>query len=81
MNEWIPVHKKLPEHNDIVLVTLEEGTETDAGTSTCNQVHEAVYIADVPFNYFGLIGWGEGCYREEILAWMPLPEAYKEETA
>ena len=68
MQRWIPVTERMPKEYEIVMVC------TDA---------EEIFIAD----YLGLMDDGEHCFDDnngmmcegEVIAWMPLPEPYKEE--
>lgn len=62
-NEWIPVSKRLPESNDIVLVTLND-----------SHVAEASY-----FNQHWVYYAGEAFESNYPVAWMPLPEPYGKE--
>jgi len=72
--EWIPVSERLPEikeHHvsDVCLVYLKDGGMT---------------FSELQENIFGQVGWDverEDDYHEpigEVVAWMPLPEPYKE---
>lgn len=63
MSEWIPVSKRLPESGDIVLVTLND-----------SHVAEASY-----FNQHWVYYAGEAFESNYPVAWMPLPEPYREE--
>ena len=62
--EWIPVSERLPEKNVEVLATTEWGSITIAERYSANDyfINEGTTNADA----------------DEIIAWMPLPEAYKE---
>lgn len=65
MNKWIPCSERLPEIRENVLITLRSGEISVAFRSEC-------------FFYVVCL---EGKYvtYENVLAWMPLPEPYKEE--
>ena len=79
MSNWISIYEKLPENGQEVLVTVKAGVETEAGISTCEHIYVADYQEnDEPFPYFGIHGFGDPIFRTEVLAWMPLPEPYKE---
>ena len=73
---WIPCDEMLPEEHGEYLVTLQG--EHDPGF--------AVTASFVPDNIRGLIdGWStcdaDGYVKlssQEVIAWMPLPESYKE---
>lgn len=80
MTSWILPIEKLPNDGDIVLVTIEAGTETEAGFATSRQVHEAYYY-DAPdgdpwYRCFELVG-RNALLTKEVVAWMPLPEPYE----
>lgn len=67
LSEWIPVSKRLPEDYETVIAS---------------DVHEYVYPEA---RYSKEHGWEwAGDYHwmdlEEVVAWMPLPEAYKPES-
>ena len=78
---WIPCSKRLPEKNGRYIVTR--------GLKDCGSLWNRVYIA----NYSDLMGlckekiWWSGNVgksdferHDDVLAWMPLPEPYKEES-
>ena len=78
---WIPCSEKLPEANGRYLVTR--------GLNACGSLWKRVYIV----NYSDLMGlksdriWWDGNVGksdferiEDVIAWMPLPEPYKEDT-
>ena len=69
--EWIPVSEELPKRNEVVLVT-------QITTNNIRCVHLCKYFDDDSENpWWSYIG--DGCmWNDEILAWMPLPEPYKE---
>ena len=62
---WIPVHKRVPKKNGNYLVTYE----TSDGTATLR--YEAV-------DHYGP-SWLHESKHTKAVAWMPLPEPYKEE--
>ena len=64
--EWIPVSERLPEKNVWVLVTVEQSGKRFQEIMRRNNYIEA---------------WTDNIdnYTDEITAWMPLPEPYKEE--
>ena len=64
MSKWIPVSERLPEKNVEVLATTEWDEVTIAEMYSANNwfIHEGTTNVDT----------------DEITAWMPLPEPYKE---
>ena len=60
--EWIPVSERLPEINVAVIVTDIETTGT----------YSAYYMGN------GFWECDNGTFKDRIIAWMPLPEPYKE---
>ena len=61
---WIPCSERLPEHNQICIVTDE--------TRRCAYeygLHDETYDEEIGWTYLG----------HKIIAWMPLPEPYKGE--
>ena len=68
-NRWIPVSERLPEKSDVYLATfLEEG----------KRYVERFYYSDF-MGWMMPIAWQDEGRIENILAWQPLPEPYKEE--
>ena len=78
---WIPCSERLPEKNGRYIVTR--------GLKACGSLWNRVYIV----NYSDLMGlckekmWWSGNVgksdferHDDVLAWMPLPEPYKEES-
>lgn len=66
VGEWIPCSKKLPEIEKEVLVFTEGNSQRVWNLLD----HDDEYVWEDEFG-----GWNE---FEEVLAWMPLPEEYKE---
>ena len=79
ISQWIPCSERLPSENGTYLVSVNDDEE-DFGF-----VIDAWFNVDVPL-FFGDKGWTPlnewydiaDEIRPRIVAWMPLPEAYKE---
>ena len=75
--QWIPCSERLPE--------IKEHHTSEPCIVYCD--NEAYAFAELEENIFGQVGWN--CERDDdyheaagtVIAWMPLPEAYKGETA
>lgn len=66
-NKWIPVSERLPDKNDNYLVTVEMKNI------------DYKFVAKWHFNKCEKPFWTEAePTREKVIAWMPLPEPYKE---
>ena len=72
--QWIPVTERLPESNDYVLMSFENFTLPAIGRYEVNDDGDGAW-------YFGDNDEGDTCCSAGLLvnAWMPLPEAYREE--
>ena len=64
--EWVPVSKKLPPEGDLVIVTVEGVLGS--------YVHVGIYYQGIWFDYRRRQLFD----NESVIAWMPLPEPYKE---
>jgi hypothetical protein len=60
--KWIPCSERLPEEDEVVLIT-----------NKWHEVDKALYIGDERFDI--IINYLQ---KEEVIAWMPLPEPYSE---
>ena len=70
--EWIPVSERLPETNEKVLITRRFGLYVGDDYDRC---------IDLGYYYSNLNRWDTLNLDDiEVLAWMPLPEPYKEVT-
>ena len=75
-NSWIPVEERLPEWEWRYLVTFRNPRRVGlAGYGTCQR---DIFGKEVGFGWYDLHE-GEYYSRDAIIAWMPLPEPYREE--
>lgn len=63
-SKWIPVSERLPEKYKEVIVTDIETSDT----------YQSYYIGD------GYWECDNGAFKNRIIAWMPLPSSYQEES-
>ena len=78
---WIPVSERLPEEYGEFLVTMTEKAKAkDLGFDI-----DETYIRKMRYNSNGwqlprhIPSWINEAVKDEVLAWMPLPELYQEE--
>jgi len=78
---WIPVSERLPEEYGEFLVTMTEKAKAkDLGFDI-----DETYIRKMRYNSNGwqlprhIPSWINEAVKDEVLAWMPLPEPYQEE--
>lgn len=64
-NRWIPVSERLPDYNEEVLITNGKYVTIDTRYFLENTEDGEAYTWDIN-------GW------DDVIAWMPLPEPYKE---
>lgn len=64
-NQWIPVSERLPDYNEEVLITNGKYVTIDTRYFLENTEDGEAYTWDIN-------GW------DDVIAWMPLPEPYKE---
>ena len=69
MDKWIPVSERLPEYKGLYLVTYH--------TCYWDDVDEDVIKVGID-TFKGKTKWAQRKYQR-VIAWMPLPEPYKEE--
>lgn len=62
---WVPCEERLPELDEICLVTEKDGSIRHCYFDSADPVLFATFE--------------EGMYVRNVVAWMPLPEPYKEE--
>lgn len=67
--EWIPCSERLPEKGEVVLIT------NGKGNVRCGQYRSEHDVRDETHYW-----WWKGKTVETVLAWMPLPKPYREES-
>ena len=66
MSKWISVKEKLPKRDvDVLAYVIGVGIK----------YHKVMYIDEYTGKWVGFVGSG---YKDRVIAWMPLPEPYKE---
>lgn len=84
-NGWIPVSKGLPEDEKECLVTLEKvygAPETLFGIANYLKFGDAGYWNEKKYGYLEWDKYSDGhggTKMYKVIAWMPLPEPYKED--
>lgn len=72
---WIPATERLPEDDGVYLVTFSDGTRRTVGYGTCRMTVFGRPIGHGWYDLYAGSYYADGC----IIAWMPLPEPYKED--
>ena len=72
--EWIPVSERLPESSGVYIVSrwFSDGYESRILTDACYFDGTNIWHNDIGINH------SRDYLNEKIVAWMPLPEPYKE---
>ena len=80
MSNWILPKDKLPENEQEVLITLEEGTEHMGSICSERVVNQAVFYNDPIEAWYPFFrDWNDDMFITEVVAWMPVPEPFTEE--
>ena len=72
---WIPCSERLPENDDDVLCWYEYRIMQGTHEGEMNQKFEIGNYSKYFKRWFGEVSCGQDC---KVIAWMPLPEPYKE---
>lgn len=67
-SDWIPCSERLPEENEVVILTFRNGAGLHVGEATYKK-KMFFYVTDTGFGYY------EEVYKSPI-AWQPLPKPY-----
>ena len=70
VNEWIPCSERLPENSENVLVQIDNLTIIEQYIAYFDKKKEVWFTQDYTYQF--------GCGGHGVIAWMPLPEPYKE---
>ena len=70
-NEWIPVSERLPEDSGRYLAYI-----INKHDNRLQYIMTCDYLVDSYWNWFP----DDECASDNVIAWMPLPEPYREET-
>ncbi|MBQ2398051.1 MAG: DUF551 domain-containing protein [Bacteroidales bacterium] len=72
-NGWIPVSERLPEESELVLIYAESRAR-GGSIRIVGHLHNGFWFAQTSSDTLGLTGIGQF----DVIAWMELPEKYKE---
>ena len=77
---WIPVTERLPEENGMYLVTMTEKAKAEELGFDLDEIE----VSKMRYNSNGwqlprhIPSWINEVVKDEVIAWMPVPEPYKE---
>ena len=77
---WIPVTERLPEENGMYLVTMTEKAKAEELGFDLDEIE----VSKMRYNSNGwqlprhIPSWINEVVKDEVIAWMPLPEPYRE---
>lgn len=80
-NGWIPVTERLPKENGMYLVTMTEKAKAEELGFDLDEIE----VSKMRYNSNGwqlprhIPSWINEVVKDEVIAWMPLPEPYKGE--
>lgn len=78
---WIPVTERLPKENGMYLVTMTEKAKAEELGFDLDEIE----VSKMRYNSNGwqlprhIPSWINEVVKDEVIAWMPLPEPYREE--
>lgn len=76
VGKWIPVSERLPENDDIVLITMDDSI-TVRGVFVEQLSNELGFFKEGVWHWGYEIGEAYWPETTHVTAWMPLPEVYK----
>ena len=77
---WIPVTERLPEENGMYLVTMTEKAKAEELGFDLDEIE----VSKMRYNSNGwqlprhIPSWINEVVKDEVIAWMPVPEPYRE---